>query len=230
MLRKMILITLLALPSCCWAWANGFYAGAGIGIDAEDFNQTTYTQKPATEQPPFDAFMVKDKTEPAAQGVFGTVFGGYGWHCGLFYLAGELNADASSAKFHSSNVEAVHGSASRTTYKINQSWGASVLPGIVIPGDALLYGRIGYAGGNFHINTSDDSLPNADKMLNGVRYGLGLEKRIFRNFDLRFDYSHINYSNFSRFVVVPDNSGVTKRTIESPESNLFELGFVFRFC
>lgn len=221
MLKKLIVIPLFALPLSCFAWSNGAYVGAGIGIDTADFNVTTYPQKTGE-------FNVINTTEWATQGVLGNIFGGYSWHHNWFYLAGELNGNLSSAYFTTSNEDKVHSSFSQTTIKMNKSWGIGLLPGIILPQDTLLYARVGYVDGNFHVSTTDVSLANTNTWLNGLRLGLGIEKTIHKNWGLRLEYSHISYEQQSSTVNIPADS-FTKKTDITPDSNQFELGIVYRF-
>lgn len=225
MLRKWLLSLLCVLPICAWAWCPGFYLGAGLGADSTEYFENAIIQGSNTTGP----FNAVNKVDLSAQGVLGSIFGGYGISRGMYYLAGELNGDLSSAEFKTSNIEFVHNVVSQTTFKIDQSWGVSILPGILLPETTLLYVRVGYAGGNFKINTSDTSLANANTMLNGFRAGVGIEKRIYRNFGIIFDYSHIDYSHYNIFTRDPV-SGVTKRTTVSPDANQFEFGIDYRFC
>lgn len=233
MCKKLLLVILIMLPICAWGWAcgrpccwnvwgNGFYAGAGVGVDATEFRTTSYVSKPST-------FDVINKTQSSAQGVLGNIFAGYSWRYCWLYLAGELNGNLSSARFHTTNQEFFNNAVAGTTYKINRTWGVSALPGIILPQTTLLYGRIGYVNGFFNTDTTDVSLANVSARLNGVRYGLGLQKRICRNFDMRFEYSRISYQDHSDFVFDPIGT-VSKKTILTPFSNQFELGFVYHFC
>ncbi len=222
MSKKLIALILLSSPLSCWAaWGSGFYLGAGIGADTTDFKVTSTPQKSGE-------FSVINNTEEAAQGVLGDLFGGYSWHYQWFYLAAELNGNLSSAKFTTSNNELVHSSYSQTSYKINRSWGIGVLPGVLLPETTLLYGRVGYVDGDFHINTSDTSLVNANTWLDGLRLGVGLEKRIYKDFSIRAEYSHISYQKQSGTASDP-SIGFTKKTDVSPDSNQFEFAVDYRF-
>lgn len=222
MLKKLSLVVMLITPlSVLACWGSGFYIGAGIGSDTTDFNVTSYVSQPGN-------FNVINKTELAAQGVLGDLFAGYSWHRNWFYLAGELNGNISSAKFNTSNDELVHSNYSQTSYKINPTWGVSLLPGVLLPETTLLYGRVGYTDGKFVINTTDISLANDKTWLSGLRLGVGLEKRIYNKIGLRAEYSHISYKGQSETVFDPVGN-VTKETNVDPDSNQFELGIDYRF-
>lgn len=231
MLKKLISVMLFALPMTCLAWgSSGFYVGGGVGADTIDFSNKSYVKQPPAEQ----KFSVLNETDNAAQGLLGSLFGGYSYVHENFYLAGETNINVSSAAFKTTNSEFDHpaGQATYARMKIIPSWGLSVLPGwLLLQDTALIYARFGYAGGDFHINTTDSSLGNISQVLSGFRYGLGIEKRIYKNIGLRFEYSHIIYQSSTVYKVDASNGLVTpKQTVILPQTNQFELGLVYRFC
>jgi opacity protein-like surface antigen len=222
MIKKLTLALLLVLPSYgSAAWGPGPYLGAGVGIDTVDFRQSAAIQRPGD-------FNAANLTELAAKGILGNIFGGYGVRLGMFYLAAELNASTSSAQFNITNAELLHHNVSQTTYKIDKSWGVGLLPGLLLPETTLLYGRFGYVAGSFQIITNDISLANADTTRNGVRLGLGIEKRLFNNFGARFEYNYISYRNHTESTL-DLSSNTHKITTVSPRANQFELDFDYRF-
>lgn len=221
MKKSLLTLFVITLPTYCFSYPQNFYVGTGLGADSVNFHQNSHITRPGT-------FDVIERDQLAAQGIFGTLFGGYGFHHNCFYLGGEVNGNASSADFQTSNNNITVQSKSTTTYKINYSWGLSVLPGFLIPGDALVYGRIGYSSGHLVVKTTDISLADANKMLAGLRVGAGFEKNLCKNFGLRFDYSHISYQNHFKKVFDPVGT-VTKKTTFNPDSNLVEFSVVYRF-
>lgn len=225
MTKKIISIMLLMLPTLCWSWSPGPYVGVGLGVDTAMFRHDGYVQR-GTRGITVD---VINKTQDGTQGLLGTAFVGYGWNCGAFYLAGELNGNASTAQFNNSNHEILRHTLSRTNIKINRSWGVSALPGILLLENALIYARVGYADGSFDIHTSDSSFANASEMLNGLRTGIGIEKRIYKDIALRFEYSHIRYEDYHTVVIEPVGN-VIKKTNITPVTNQFELDVTYRFC
>lgn len=220
MLKNLMVVPLLALPLSSFAWGTGIYVGAGIAADTTNYDIISYPQKTGD-------FNVINRVQLGAQGVMGDIFGGVSWHDNWFYLAGELNGNLSSAGSDTSNEEKLHNAYSITTYKINESWGIGILPGIILPQDTLFYARAGYVDGHFKETTSDTSLANNSTWLNGLRLGLGIDKRVYNNWDLRLEYSHISYEQESSTVYLPASS-FTKKTDITPDSNQVELGLVYR--
>lgn len=174
MLKKFgfALSSLLLATTPAWA-ISGFYVGAGVGPELTNFKQATRVI--VEVEPPIMTANIKATNDLSGTGVFGTVFGGYGylWRNNL-YLAGEINIDASSDQYSTENLEFVHATVSHTTYKMQNSYGLSVLPGYWYNNLILFYARLGYANGNFKTMTSDTSLVNVNRRLNGFCYGLGV--------------------------------------------------------
>lgn len=230
MLRKLISVMLFALPITSWSWGPGFYVGGGFGADAVDFNQKAYIDQP----PNFQKFSVFNNTEDAAQGIFGTLFGGYSFIRQAFHFGVEGNINASTAEFNTTNREFDHSTkqVANSRYRIIPNWGVSVLPGwFMFQDSALIFARVGYAGGVFNIKTSDTSLENVNDVLSGFRYGLGIEKRVYKNVGLRFEYNHIIYESSTVYHVDTSNGALTvKQTVVIPETNQFEFSLVYRFC
>lgn len=230
MLRKLISAMMFALPLSCWGWGSGLYVGGGLGGDSIDFYNKSYIKQDPTQQ----LFSVINTTEQAAQGIFGTGFAGYGFVREAFYLAGEANINGSTAAFKTTNKEYDHPGmqATYTRTKILPSWGLSVLPGwLLLQDTTLLYGRFGYAGGLFNITTTDSSLSGTNQVLSGIRFGVGIEKRLYKHFGVRLEYNHIIYQSNSVNHVDTSNTAVTyKHSVTTPQTNQFEFGFVYRFC
>lgn len=218
MLKKAgFIITLLFISIPSYA---RFYVGAGFGPEAGHFNQTAYFRHHPDAN-------VKDTEQFAGRGVFGSLFGGYDVHCRQYYLAGEVNVNASSDEFHSSNNELIHQTFSTTRYKMRNGIGLSVLPGLLF-NTLLIYARVGIANTNFQISTADDSLANIDRRLNGFRYGIGVKQDFSANFSGRLEYSHVDYET-THFLAIP-NATTTKRTAISPSTSLFEFAIIYSFC
>lgn len=216
MLRKTTLLSLLAFNLHA-----GVYVGAGLGSDFVSYKQSAHIVKPGD----FNAF---DTTHLAGTGIFGTLFGGLEMFRNQYYLAGELNGNISSNQFHRTNKELRHSNFSDSSYKINNIFGVSILPGFIFTPDTLFYGRLGYANGHLVSESTDPSLSNTKKRLDGFRYGLGARRTVSNHFDIRFDYSLISYRPLS-FSTLDRGSNTTKDTKVKPFEQLVELSLIYRF-
>lgn len=220
MFRKLIAL-ISVLPISCFAIDVGPYIGIGIGADTTNFDIKTNPTVPGD-------FMVTNTTQESAVGVLGNIFAGYSWSYDWFYVAAEINGSLSSAQFETTNNEQIHHTYSKTTQNIDSAWGIGMLPGILWPQqDALLYTRIGYVQGYLQVDTTDTSLKNIDFWTNGLRLGLGIEKTVYQNWDIRLEYSHISYEEKSSSVHIT-SSNFSKTTDITPSSNQFELDVIYR--
>jgi outer membrane immunogenic protein len=217
MIRK-FLLGMVLLPISLSSWSIGPYIGLGVGPDLIDFHQNAHISQ-------LNNFNVIDKTHLAASGVFGSLFAGYARQYNGFYLAGEVNGNISSTRFKSENDEFIHLSFAATKYKINSNYGISVLPGYLYSNTLLFFGRLGYTNGHFKSITSDVSLANVSRNLDGFRAGLGMKQMLNPHWGVRMEYSHIEYSkvHFSAL----DNG--TKTTSIYPQANQFEFGIIYNF-
>ncbi len=221
--------TVMLLFACSIVNA-GFYVGAGLGPDSVDFYQRTHARGTVyLDYPPnFDAY---NKTHLAGNGVFGTIFAGFGQlflHDKKFYIGAEANANISSVKYTAYNHEYIHTSFQDSFIKIKNSYGISVLPGFQYTPDTLFYGRLGIAIGKIQRGNNQVFDPSTDfsKSQNAFRYGLGMKRKLTDHLDIRMDYSRINYhgiqNNFNNPYVI-----VNRKLI--PGQQLLEFGMVYNF-
>lgn len=213
---------------CGLPWGDGFYLGIGAGVDATNFKRVKYVTIPGFLD-------VTDKIQLGGQDFFGDIYAGFSRvFCRILYLAAEINGAQSKAESRTFNIDSFHPeNVGLATYRIKQTWGAGLLPGIILPQNTLLYGRVGYVRGNLQISTNQiTSLANVDTWLNGIRFGVGIEKQICRNLSLRFDYSHIEYQKHRDLVLDVKTDGspnVLSDTNIFPKSNQFLLELQYRF-
>lgn len=197
------------------------YVGVGLGSDT-----VTYTQDARITQ--LGTFDAVDISHLSSTGVLGSLFAGYFSRHNSFYLAGEFNANLSSTEFKSSNAEFLSSSVARTQFKINNSFGISLVPGYQYSPTTLFYGRLGYTSGHLKIRTTDASLENISSYRNGFRYGLGIANDLSSKLSLRLDYSRIDYSK-THLNTLDGLSNTTKVTSIKPQQQLIELGLIYKF-
>jgi len=184
------------------------YVGVGAGYDAYRIRQSFDI---------LDSAAVTRSGNPvlSANGFQGSIFAGYGRYFGWFYIAGELLANYTEAQTHFSTGPY------NTNISLRTSYGASLLPGIRLGDQSLLYGRLGYIrtylksveGGTTAGNATDSNWEN------GADLGVGVETLLIGNLSLRAEYNHIFYNAFT----TPLSTRI------SPSNNQFVLGLVYHF-
>lgn len=224
MLRKIstgFLLSLGVVPSFA-----GFYVGASTGPEGALFYQRAHVTRSSIY--PFESFDVIDKNRFAGSGIFGSIFGGYGWRYDRFYLAAEGNANISSLEYKLTNDEYVHQNFSKTTFTIKRSYGVSLLPGYFLSETTLFYGRVGYANGRLKIKESDPSINSITQNLDGIRFGLGVRHAFTPNWIGMMDYSQIHYDHVTSHTFDPFGS-VAKNTKITPYTAQVGFGLIYSF-
>lgn len=182
MLKKFLLVGSVLAVSVNVACANPApYIGAGLGI-------TTNT---TTSGSHFGSY----------RGVPFNVFAGYGGNVNeSFYLAGEVGGTVGNATLNDNG-----------TLKTSYSYGASVIPGVMLSDHTLAFGRVGVVGTHFS---------SLDTTRAGAQFGLGMQTSLTQNLDLRGEYDYTAYKNVNalRF---NDSS--------NPRTDAFNLGLVYKF-
>jgi len=105
---------------------------------------------------------------------------GYGALFNTFYLGTEVGVKTSNGKANTANGLA--------TFKANESWDISVLPGFLLNDSTLVYGRIGMGSMNGKLKDSSIGYSKADNFDTMV-WGLGFETPFTQNLLGRFEVS-----------------------------------------
>lgn len=224
MLRTTGLLSGTVLSAVVFTANAGIYAGVGVGPDTIDFKQVSHISQPGVH-----GFDVLNKTYLSGTGAFGTIFAGYEMLHSNFYLAAELNGNASTSTFFSFNHEYQNINFSDTRYKLKRGYGVSLLPGYQFSLNTLFYGRLGYTNATFKSITTDSSLANLNNHRDGFRYGVGVKQKLNERVSMRMDYSRVNYSHtkMSTFDAI---SSTSKSTLIWPRQQLLEFGLVVSFA
>lgn len=225
MLRKAKALGLAAfvLSPACFA---GFYGGLSAGPEGASFTQKAYVARPGTATT--GGFNVIDKNHFAGIGVFGSIFAGYSRNfCDVYNLAAEINANISSLEYRLANAEYVHSNFSKTTFKITNSEGISIMPGYNLSESTTFYARLGYINGRLKIAEPDPTIQSLRRNVNGFRYGLGIRHAVTPKLALMMDYSQINYGAVHSNVY-ESFGNVFKHTDIRP--NTAQVGFGFLYC
>lgn len=123
------------------------------------------------------------------------LFAGYGTMLGQsFYLAGEVLGTLGTGDISTSN-----------NMKTSYGMGASVLPGVMLNDNAMMFVRAGVVRSRF---------PSVGKMSNGGQLGLGMQTSLTQNMDVRGEYTYTEYSNVG--------------AVKSPRTDEYTLGLVYK--
>lgn len=134
------------------------------------------------------------------RGVPFNVFAGYGGVVNQnFYLAGELDANVGTAEISNKS------SGLKTTY----SYGASVLPGVMLSDRTLAFARVGVVRAHFTSPSNNST---------GGEVGLGMQTNLTQNLDLRGEYNYISYRSINV-------AGLST----SPRSDVAKIALVYKF-
>lgn len=133
------------------------------------------------------------------RGVPLNLFAGYG---GIvtenFYLAGELQGTVGTPEISGNGWL-------RSSY----GFGASILPGLMLCDQTLLFARLGVVNTHFS---------KFDRNATGGEFGLGMQTSLTQNVDLRGEYDFSAYRSVSR-------DGLST----NPRSDQFTVGLVYKF-
>lgn len=164
---------------------DGIYLGAGLGYDAYRIRESVSVR---------DVTGVLDQANSTAnpRGLVGQIFAGYGRYFDWFYIAGELMANYSDASA-SYSLNNYHNNVT-----IRESYGASILPGVLIKNVALVFFRVGYVRTFLKAQENMPTLFNdtTTHWGNGLGLGLGLEMLAYQAWSVRGEYRYANYSFF----------------------------------
>ncbi|HEX2549482.1 MAG TPA: outer membrane beta-barrel protein [Gammaproteobacteria bacterium] len=201
---------------------GGFYFGGQAGYDSYRVTDST-----ATIVNPVDGSSLSLDPDISANGAAIGVFAGYGYYFDKFYrtyLALEVYANSTSADT-GYELFAVTDTTNELTarFKPEYNVGVSILPGIKLNNNALLYVRLGYNWAqistpeDFYLDGAHLINSNATKEVGGFQYGLGIEGAFDRNWSVRLEYNHTDFNKYS--------TGV--ETDIKTTDNQFMLGLVY---
>jgi outer membrane immunogenic protein len=179
----------------------GTYVGAAAGA-----NQGTWKVTDA----------VGNSVNFTRRSAMGTVFAGYGSMLSSnLYLGGEGTASLANTTSRTQNFTSTFGVVT-ANIKQTYTYGASILPGVVVGQGTLLYLRGGMVRTHFSYNASNAAI-SGSKNLTGKQVGAGIEYAYMSNLDLRLEYAYTKYNSMSAF-----NSSF------SPRNNQLQLGIVYK--
>lgn len=155
------------------------------------------------------------------------LFLGYGWRLNDWYLGleGEYE-DSSSAIYHQKSKD----DAQTISLTTNDTLGAGVRLGHVLPGGTLIYGRLGLLKTRFDtynkVNNQTVGYDDSDTQ-NGIRYGVGTDLPLSPHAFLRLDYSLTDYDEYA--VDYLDNGGTPTTAYYNNDDSIFRVGLGWYF-
>jgi len=188
---------------------GGFYLGASVGAINNFF----------TFHDTLGNIIDPGEVSPTLEG-----FAGYGWLINPhFYLGGEvyLNDTLGDA---SANTNVLDGGSGGTHVRIQtrETFGLSLLPGMIFNEDTLGYFRIGPAWTQFNTMVKSPTMENTNHNTQlGLELGVGVLTHLSRQFDLRLEYSHSFYQTY--------RTTVNNYHMKPPLSDRANLGLVYNF-
>lgn len=195
-------------PCPCILIEDGLYLGGGLGHDA-------YRIRQGISQFLVDNTLINTNPILDASGLYGNVFGGYGRFFDWFYIAGEIFVGFSDADEHFN----INGYSS--SLYLRSSYGASILPGVMVNHLGLLYMRVGYIRTFFQYSETGGRIGDLRRTEwgNSLQMGVGLQTTLYGHFDIRTEYTYADYTSFeSEF-----------GTIFSPSNSQFMVSLLYHF-
>lgn len=196
---------------------DGFYLGAQGGYDAYRIKRTTTAG---------GGLVASTSSQNSATGLAGGLYAGYGKYLQrIIYLGAEVYGNAVNAQSSGNGNVALGGLSSsyNTSFKVNNNYGISILPGLKVNDAALLYLRLGYGWSHLKGSATAEALGasfsnSRSSTQGGFEYGLGIETAICEKMSIRAQYTHANYGSFN---------GLATQYSTSSNQFMFGLGYHF---
>ena len=218
---------------------DGFYIGAGVGYDSYRINHNSDFSEQETGD---DIETISFSTNKSATGWMGGIFAGYGRYFDWFYLAAEINANASNAD-SSLNYSNSAGNSTSVDVEARTSYGIALLPGVKLNDSSLFYIRLGYLRTDFKArvdNVDHDFIDNVDSSFsgsrsewrNGFQYGVGIETAIACDVSIRGEFTHTSYNSNTvsgSFVEPATNDSFSFDDKFNVSNNEFMLSLLYHF-
>lgn len=232
MLKKLLIasaVSVLALSSTAFAEC-GPYVGASIGVN-DNLNEFRDTVN-------FGDSSRSTRWNFGTRGALLNAFAGYGMAVGCnMWLGAEgfVNYASNNTNLVSQNFSDIdEGTSVSFSYKVRQrwSWGASVLPGLMVLDHTMVYARLGVVQTRFENvaslsiaaeGLSASTSANNNKTIWGWQGGVGFQTAISPCVDLRGEYVYTGYRSYN---LGRDRFGSAKVT---PSNDQFNVGLVYKF-
>jgi opacity protein-like surface antigen len=214
---------------------DGFYVGAGIGIDLFRARQNFVSTATAGG---VTAEIFRENPDLMVRGMKGDLLVGYDhYFMDKYYLGAEFFGNESGARTNRT-MTVVTSLTYNAKISVKESYGASLLGGYKTDPQTLMYARVGYTRTRLMdqeqftlLNTPLMNL-SSSQWTNGVTVGLGIERAIYGNFSIRGEYDYSLFSNINNTFTVASSAigSVTTHTQIVPVDNHLMLDFIYHIA
>ena len=201
---------------------SGPYAGLGIGYSSTKDHHNEFSQYNGS----FDGYSGKNNS----QSMSGSIFAGYNFRRNNIVFGPEisftkLNSSNESVQDYFGTEDAAYG----TKVKVNWNLSLKARLGYVYNENSLFYITGGFVDSDvdrnyYTYNLAQDHFNHKDK---GILVGLGIERKVSDNINLRLNYDHISYENETN---IPTNSWSGLNDVHTGiKSNNANLAIIYQF-
>ncbi|MCP4936504.1 MAG: porin family protein [bacterium] len=213
---------------------NGFWLGAGIGVNADMIGHEYST---ATVAAPTVVTGTGFDESRGADGFFGTVGLGYDWQVrDRFVLGAFTDFDFGISEHKEADYFGTAGPYGWDMER-NSTWTIGARVGLLTSNTSMLYGLVGYSRTSYDIAvTEDDGAGNAftigrDIDFSGFVVGAGLEQNLGNGFSLKGEYRYTNYGEESFGGAITNLAGTDLETDSFDlDSHSFRLTLAYKFA
>ena len=146
---------------------------------------------------------------PSSRNVPVKLFAGYGGAINQnLYLAGEVEVGTTAATLNDAKF-----------LRVSRTYGASVLPGVMLNDDTVLFTRLGLLKTRFSKERfGGDTLPSFSTL--GGEIGLGLQANVAPNFAIRGEYDYVAYRKEAKSL---------QTVFKTPQADQFMVSAIYKF-
>lgn len=222
--KQIILLASSCLFSFSTAFATDYYAGLQTGVAYNTFDKDVKTDS--------TGLLAKQASyKPLLIGGVAGLYAGIAQKIDSFSIGLEANANGYTGK--SKNELTIGTKTYSTQDQLLYSAGLSILPGIYIASNNMLYVRGGAVMGHFKGDSDGDAYITGNtgsfsKNDLGFVTGIGLSSRFTKHMSLRAEYDYSQYKTFSK-TSHSDQAGANVLTKYKPKSSTFLVGVAYHF-
>lgn len=219
MIKRTVLLGVMVFAAAGAALADGVYLGAGLGGLQLQNKLVGSVTDASTDKHTTTNTLIKDYSV----GLNGTLLAGYTWDWANQYVLGV------EGFYNTSSAKTSHTLLSETVkLKLNDVYGARILPGLHLTSQTVGYAILGVARGNIKLSDSGKYGSASDRYnLNAYQLGLGAITHISKEVALRADFIYSDYQN--KTIYSGTTSGYSSTLKLEPSTMELNLVGVYQF-